>query len=99
MAGYVEAPLAYDAVWALTFALQKSIDNLHKTGKSLEDFDYTDNVIKDVIMSYLNITSFEGVSVSGSIFYGLISCHIFVKTLGSTSRSNINKFGNDKKSE
>ena len=64
LAGYVEAPLAYDAVWALTFALQKSIDNLHKTGKSLEDFDYTDNEIKDVIMSYLNITSFEGVSVS-----------------------------------
>lgn len=60
----MEAPLAYDAIWALSFALDKTIVALKRKGKSLEDFDYSDADIKDAILSNLNKTNFEGVSVS-----------------------------------
>ena len=60
----MEAPLAYDAIWALSIALDKSIEKLKEVGRTLEDFNYEDNVTKNVILSNLNDTYFEGVSVS-----------------------------------
>ena len=64
MAGYVEAPLAYDAIWALSFALDRTISDLARNGRSLEEFTYTDTEIKDAIFSGLNRTDFNGVSVT-----------------------------------
>ncbi|XP_067951624.1 gamma-aminobutyric acid type B receptor subunit 1-like [Watersipora subatra] len=62
LAGFVEAPLAYDAIWALSFALNKTIGDLKIKGLSLEDFTYQDSVTKDTILDNLNKTDFEGVS-------------------------------------
>ncbi|KAJ9573678.1 hypothetical protein L9F63_008948, partial [Diploptera punctata] len=56
--GYQEAPLAYDAVWAV--ALDKL--SLNKHGKSLKNFTYTNKEIADDIYSAINSTQFLGVS-------------------------------------
>ncbi|ODN02817.1 Gamma-aminobutyric acid type B receptor subunit 1 [Orchesella cincta] len=60
--GYQEAPLAYDAVWALALAFNKTIEKLAEKGKKLEDFSYTNRGIRDEIYNALNTTSFLGVS-------------------------------------
>ncbi|VEN61961.1 unnamed protein product, partial [Callosobruchus maculatus] len=43
--GYQEAPLAYDAVWSVALAFNKTMDRLHKYGKSLKDFNYNNKEI------------------------------------------------------
>ncbi|CAL8112896.1 unnamed protein product [Orchesella dallaii] len=60
--GYQEAPLAYDAVWALALAFNKTIEKLAEQGKKLEEFSYTNRGIRDEIYNALNTTSFLGVS-------------------------------------
>lgn len=66
--GYQEAPLAYDAVWSVALAFNKTMEQLNKRGKtkgkSLKDFTYTDRDIADEIYAAMNSTSFLGVSVS-----------------------------------
>lgn len=62
--GYQEAPLAYDAVWSVALAFNKTMDRLQKYGKSLKDFTYTNKEIADDIYSAINSTQFLGVSVS-----------------------------------
>lgn len=65
--GYQEAPLAYDAVWSVALAFNKTMESLKKKGhkhRSLKDFTYTDREIADEIYSAMNSTSFLGVSVS-----------------------------------
>lgn len=62
--GYQEAPLAYDAVWAVALAFNKTMDHLHKYGKSLKDFNYNNKEIADEIYSAMNSTKFLGISVS-----------------------------------
>uniref|UniRef100_A0A4W4GVF3 G-protein coupled receptors family 3 profile domain-containing protein n=1 Tax=Electrophorus electricus TaxID=8005 RepID=A0A4W4GVF3_ELEEL len=60
--GFQEAPLAYDAVWALALALNKTVTPLHAKGKRLEDFNYNNKDITKEIYRALNTSSFEGVS-------------------------------------
>lgn len=62
--GFQEAPLAYDAVWALALALNKTVAPLKAKGRRLEDFNYNNHDITAEIYRALNTSSFEGVSVS-----------------------------------
>ncbi|KAL4219318.1 Gamma-aminobutyric acid type B receptor subunit 1 [Mactra antiquata] len=60
--GYPEAPLAYDAVWALAMALNKTADRLSERGLNIEDFNYSNSEITEEIYSAMNSTKFVGVS-------------------------------------
>ncbi|XP_077447087.1 gamma-aminobutyric acid type B receptor subunit 1 isoform X5 [Stigmatopora argus] len=60
--GFQEAPLAYDAVWALALALNKTVGPLKAKGRCLEDFNYNNRDITAEIYRALNTSSFEGVS-------------------------------------
>ncbi|KAK3728690.1 hypothetical protein RRG08_041874 [Elysia crispata] len=60
--GYPEAPLAYDAVWAMAFAFHKAAAKLEERGMKLEDFDYNNEEITDAIYSAMNSTKFLGIS-------------------------------------
>lgn len=64
--GYQEAPLAYDAVWSVALAFNKTMERLTSGRKSLRDFTYTDKEIADEIYAAMNSTQFLGVSVSFS---------------------------------
>lgn len=68
--GFQEAPLAYDAIWALALALNKTSGGGGRSGVRLEDFNYNNQTITDQIYRAMNSSSFEGVSVSYSSF-----CH------------------------
>lgn len=69
--GYQEAPLAYDAVWSVALAFNKTMERLKRKGKgrSLKDFTYTDRDIADEIYAAMNSTQFLGVSVSFEIIF------------------------------
>ncbi|XP_067621174.1 gamma-aminobutyric acid type B receptor subunit 1 isoform X2 [Eurosta solidaginis] len=60
--GYQEAPLAYDAVWSVALAFNKTMERLKHRQKSLRDFTYTDKEIADEIYAAMNSTQFLGVS-------------------------------------
>ncbi|XP_034553410.1 gamma-aminobutyric acid type B receptor subunit 1 [Notolabrus celidotus] len=60
--GFQEAPLAFDAVWALALALNKTVAPLKAKGRRLEDFNYNNPDITSEIYRALNTSSFEGVS-------------------------------------
>ncbi|XP_012146878.1 gamma-aminobutyric acid type B receptor subunit 1 isoform X2 [Megachile rotundata] len=60
--GYQEAPLAYDAVWSVALAFNKTMEKLSKQGKSLKNFTYVDKEIAYEIYSAINSTQFLGVS-------------------------------------
>lgn len=60
--GHQEAPLAYDAIWAIALALNKTINTLKEYSMSIEDFTYTNKKIADEIWSAMNATQFLGVS-------------------------------------
>uniref|UniRef100_A0A8C6U7I9 Gamma-aminobutyric acid (GABA) B receptor, 1b n=1 Tax=Neogobius melanostomus TaxID=47308 RepID=A0A8C6U7I9_9GOBI len=60
--GFQEAPLAYDAVWALALALNKTVGPLKAKGYRLEDFNYNNREITAEIYRAMNTSSFEGVS-------------------------------------
>lgn len=62
--GYQEAPLAYDAVWSVALAFNKTMERLKGKKRSLKDFTYTDKDIADEIYAAMNSTQFLGVSVS-----------------------------------
>ncbi|XP_046442537.1 gamma-aminobutyric acid type B receptor subunit 1-like [Daphnia pulex] len=60
--GYQEAPLAYDAVWAVALALNRTMHRLAERGRSLDDFTYNDAISAGEIYSAMNATQFLGVS-------------------------------------
>ncbi|CAN8002636.1 unnamed protein product, partial [Ixodes hexagonus] len=60
--GYQEAPLAYDAIWAIALALNKTISTLKENSMSIEDFTYTNKKIADEIWLAMAATEFLGVS-------------------------------------
>uniref|UniRef100_A0A7N6AW94 Gamma-aminobutyric acid (GABA) B receptor, 1b n=1 Tax=Anabas testudineus TaxID=64144 RepID=A0A7N6AW94_ANATE len=60
--GFQEAPLAYDAVWALALAFNKTVGPLKAKGHRLEDFNYNNRDITSEIYRAMNTSSFEGVS-------------------------------------
>ncbi|XP_027244505.1 gamma-aminobutyric acid type B receptor subunit 1 isoform X7 [Cricetulus griseus] len=64
--GFQEAPLAYDAIWALALALNKTSGGGGRSGVRLEDFNYNNQTITDQIYRAMNSSSFEGVSVAAT---------------------------------
>merc|ERR1719422_2492357 len=57
--GYLEAPLAYDAVWAVALALNSSVSYLESLNKSLDSYN---NEVADIIMDNMEKVKFEGIS-------------------------------------
>lgn len=61
--GYQEAPLAYDAIWAIALALNSTIQDLNRLQLSVTQFNYTKTPhIKDVFLNNLRQTNFLGIS-------------------------------------
>ncbi|CAG2173012.1 unnamed protein product, partial [Oppiella nova] len=60
--GYQEAPLAYDAIWAIALALNKTMEILSQRGLTLDSFDYESPEITNIIKSELQKVQFLGVS-------------------------------------
>lgn len=61
--GYQEAPLAYDAIWAIALALNSTIQDLTRLKLSVGQFNYTKTpLIKDVFLNNLRQTNFLGIS-------------------------------------
>jgi gamma-aminobutyric acid type B receptor len=61
--GYQEAPLAYDAIWAIALALNNTIQDLGRMKLSINQFNYTHTPhIKDVFLNNLRQTNFLGIS-------------------------------------
>merc|ERR1719262_2074482 len=60
--GYQEAPLAYDAVWSVALALNRTMVRLAARNRSIEEFTYTNKEIADELYKAMNATQFLGVS-------------------------------------
>uniref|UniRef100_T1KDL7 G-protein coupled receptors family 3 profile domain-containing protein n=1 Tax=Tetranychus urticae TaxID=32264 RepID=T1KDL7_TETUR len=60
--GYQEAPLAYDAIWAVALALNATMHKLKKRGIAIESFNYENKLISQEIQNSLRDTFFLGVS-------------------------------------
>ncbi|CAE1247479.1 GABBR [Acanthosepion pharaonis] len=60
--GYPETPLAYDALWAVALALNKTATRLARKNLTLDEFDYNKKHITDEIYAAMDNTSFSGVS-------------------------------------
>lgn len=63
-AGFPEAPLAYDAVWAMALAFNCTTAKLTKQHMKLEHFTYTDDFMYKQLLDCMKDTRFPGVSVS-----------------------------------
>uniref|UniRef100_A0A8B9HDB4 Gamma-aminobutyric acid type B receptor subunit 1 n=2 Tax=Astyanax mexicanus TaxID=7994 RepID=A0A8B9HDB4_ASTMX len=105
--GFQEAPLAYDAVWALALALNKTVAPLRAKGRRLEDFNYNNKDITAEIYRALNTSSFEG--VSGHVVFDAQGSRMAwtlieqlqggsYKKIGyyDSSKGNLSWYGNDK---
>ncbi|XP_064205293.1 gamma-aminobutyric acid type B receptor subunit 1 isoform X2 [Anguilla rostrata] len=105
--GFQEAPLAYDAVWALALALNKTVGPLRARGRRLEDFNYNNRDITAEIYRALNTSSFEG--VSGHVVFDAQGSRMAwtlieqlqggsYKKIGyyDSTKGNLSWFGNDK---
>ncbi|XP_061822760.1 gamma-aminobutyric acid type B receptor subunit 1 isoform X1 [Nerophis lumbriciformis] len=105
--GFQEAPLAYDAVWALALALNKTVGPLKAKGHRLEDFNYNNRDITAEIYRALNTSSFEG--VSGHVIFDAQGSRMAwtlieqlqggsYKKIGyyDSSKGNLSWYGNDK---
>ncbi|XP_061631687.1 gamma-aminobutyric acid type B receptor subunit 1 isoform X2 [Phyllopteryx taeniolatus] len=104
--GFQEAPLAYDAIWALALALNKTVAPLKAKGRRLEDFNYNNKDITSEIYRALNTSSFEG--VSGQVVFDAQGSRMAMtlieqlqggsyKKIGyyDSSQKNLSWFGND----
>lgn len=61
--GYQEAPLAYDAIWAIALALNSTIADLDQMRLSINSFNYTQTPhIRNVFLKNLRQTNFLGIS-------------------------------------
>ena len=65
--GYLEAPLAYDAIWAVALALNGTIARLKSASQSLDDYNYNNKKIADIILEEIADVKFEG--MSGSVAF------------------------------
>ncbi|KAJ8273817.1 hypothetical protein GJAV_G00105840 [Gymnothorax javanicus] len=105
--GFQEAPLAYDAVWALALALNKTVGPLRARNRRLEDFNYNNRDITAEIYRALNTSSFEG--VSGHVVFDAQGSRMAwtlieqlqggsYKKIGyyDSTKGNLSWFGNDK---
>ncbi|XP_043940283.1 gamma-aminobutyric acid type B receptor subunit 1-like [Protopterus annectens] len=106
--GYQEAPLAYDAIWALALALNKTAQELAKKGQWLEEFTYNSNKsFTEEIYKAMNSSSFDG--VSGHVVFDATGSRMAwtmieqlqggsYKTIGyyDTTNNNLSWFNSDK---
>ena len=60
--GYLEAPLAYDAIWAVAIALNRTINRLEAVNQSLDDYNYNNKEIADIILNEIADVQFDGMS-------------------------------------
>ncbi|GIX78227.1 gamma-aminobutyric acid type B receptor subunit 1 [Caerostris extrusa] len=60
--GYQEAPLAYDAIWAIALAFNKTISQLKTHNQTIEEFNYSNNQVSKQLYMAMNSTQFLGVS-------------------------------------
>ncbi|XP_048776574.2 gamma-aminobutyric acid type B receptor subunit 1-like [Ostrea edulis] len=60
--GYPEAPLAFDAIWAVALAFNKTEERLKTVRSSLQNFQYGREDLSEEIYSAMNRTHFLGVS-------------------------------------
>jgi len=65
--GFLEAPLAYDAVWAIALALNSSAAVLESMGQSLDSYNYDNKAVADIIQDQLENVKFNG--ISGSVAF------------------------------
>ncbi|XP_077998724.1 gamma-aminobutyric acid type B receptor subunit 2-like [Glandiceps talaboti] len=67
LTGYTISPRAYDAIWAISLALNNTMNTLESSNgtKRLENFTYGDQEMSEMIMKSFHDISFDG--VSGSI--------------------------------
>ena len=65
--GFLEAPLAYDAVWAIALALNSSLAELERKNKSLDSYNYDNKAVADIIQDQLEKVKFNG--ISGSVAF------------------------------
>lgn len=61
--GFPEAPLAYDAVWAMALAFNCTMHSL-PPGINFLDFNYNNAIIFERLFECVKNTQFKGVSVS-----------------------------------
>ncbi|GMR62703.1 hypothetical protein PMAYCL1PPCAC_32898 [Pristionchus mayeri] len=66
LGGWPEAPLAYDALWALALAFNCTRSNLGP-GYKLENFTYNNTVMAQLLFDCVKNTSFKG--VSGNVMF------------------------------
>ncbi|KAJ8045810.1 Gamma-aminobutyric acid type B receptor subunit 2 [Holothuria leucospilota] len=55
-------PFSYDALWAVALTLNRTVDELAKTCRRLEDFNYDDVELGSLLFQEMNKTNFQGVS-------------------------------------
>jgi gamma-aminobutyric acid type B receptor len=63
VAGFPEAPLAYDAVWAMALAFNCTMAKLVASGMKLERFSYKNDFMYKQLFNCMKETRFTGVSV------------------------------------
>jgi hypothetical protein len=86
--GYLEAPLAYDAIWAVALALNTTMQRLSQVGQSLEDYNYENKEIGMKLLEDLGDVKFEGVSViSGTKFFSDMTDQDFSRELLLSTRT------------
>lgn len=73
--------------FTLFTAFNKTMDHLHKYGKSLKDFNYNNKEIADEIYAAMNSTKFLGISVRKTIFINIIFVYLII--LNFTGRSRV----------
>lgn len=60
--GYLEAPLAYDAIWAVALALNSTMAKLAAMGQTIEDYNYENKEIGNIILDQFGDVKFDGIS-------------------------------------
>jgi gamma-aminobutyric acid type B receptor len=65
--GFLEAPLAYDAVWAIALALNSSAAFLETQNQSLDSYNYDNKAVADIIQDNMEKVKFNG--ISGSVAF------------------------------
>jgi len=65
--GFLEAPLAYDAVWAIALALNSSAAFLEAQNQSLDSYNYDNKAVADIIQDQMEKVKFNG--ISGSVAF------------------------------
>eukprot|EP00090_Calanus_glacialis_P036355 TRINITY_DN6204_c0_g1_i1.p1 TRINITY_DN6204_c0_g1~~TRINITY_DN6204_c0_g1_i1.p1 ORF type:complete len:896 (-),score=194.35 TRINITY_DN6204_c0_g1_i1:234-2846(-) len=65
--GFLEAPLAYDAVWAIALALNSSAAFLEAQNQSLDSYNYDNKAVADIIQDNMEKVKFNG--ISGSVAF------------------------------